>query len=467
MADGFDRRTFLGASAAAAVLGPSLAAVANASPGRRSPRGVAKNVIFMVSDGMSIGAFQLAHRYRELIHGTECAWSTLLRDPDVRVGLAATRSANSEVTDSAAASSAWSIGRRVDSGALNVTPDGARHEPVSRRIRRTGRAIGLVTTTRLTHATPAGLATISPDRHAEHGIANQLIAEDIDVMLGGGGQFLTREKLAALDDAAIVRTRDELRAHHAVLANGRTDAGKPRLVGVFSDDHMAYELDRRRTSQPSLAEMSRVAIDRLAGSKADGFVLQIEGGRVDHAAHACDAAALIHDQLAFDDAVATVLDWTARRDDTLVVVTTDHGNASPSLTLYGPSRFEHLANATASFETLFPRLGDEDVPAAGPRDLVREHTGVELNDDEIAIFDAARSGETVNAFKAMRAPHHVLGALLANHTGVSFVSGNHTAEDVLITAVGPGADRIPTFDHLTGTHHALVDVLDLPPAKPI
>lgn len=371
-----------------------------------------------------------------------------------------TASANSLVTDSAAASSAWSIGRKTDNGAICVMPDGSEGEPILVSAKRKGMATGLVSTTRVTHATPAAFVANVARRSQEDAIARQIIERRVDVVLGGGAEFFPDGLMARHEQVRVVRTAGELAAF------GFDGAGE-RVLGVFADGHMAYEIDRE-DEEPSLAMMSERALS-LLGGRGDGFVLQIEGGRVDHAAHANDAAGLVRDQLAFDDAVGVVAAWAARRDDTLVVVTSDHGNANPGLTLYlgqASDGLGVLASARWSFDWIAARLGalrDADaLTDDAARAVVREATGVDVGDEAWAmVMRAMVEGGVEDAFRARRSWMHVLGSALGNANGVGFVSGNHTADYTEVTAMGPGSERFGGLMDNTEVGAAVRAALDL------
>src|SRR4029434_4694557 len=112
-------------------------------------------------------------------------------------------------------------------------------------------------------------------------------------------------------------------------------AADARVLGLFWSDHLPYTIDRNRepamqSRVPTLAEMTSSALQNLSHSP-DGFLLQVEGGRVDHAAHDNDAASMLHDQLAFDDAIGVALEFAKEHGDTLVIITTDHGTGNPGL----------------------------------------------------------------------------------------------------------------------------------------
>src|SRR5690606_13249345 len=144
-----------------------------------------------------------------------------------------------------------------------------------------------VTTTRITHATPAAFIANVPDRGREDDVARQMLERGVDVALGGGARHFAPERLAAQRGLRVVRTRDELLG---------LDAAPGPVLGLFARSHMPYTLDRSE-SEPTLAEMARAALERLE-RHGGGFIVQIEGGRVDQAAHNNDAGAMVADQLA-------------------------------------------------------------------------------------------------------------------------------------------------------------------------
>lgn len=438
----------LGAAGLAAGVLPGARAQTPAPPIRSTSAtkpGRAKNVIFFVVDGMSIGTFTLAEMMRDVKGLGPSHWTRLWSRPGVRRALCKTHSADGWVTDSAAAGSAWGIGEHINNRAINVTPDGRSPKPILVTAGGMGKRTGLVTTTRLTHATPASFIANVPRRDFEAEIAGQMLDRRVDIAIGGGATHFDPLLGQHADALTLVRTKAEL------LTNANTEG---RLLGLFDDDHMRYELDRPG-SQPTLAEMTRVALDRL-NTAPDGFVLQVEGGRVDHAAHANDAAGTIADQIAFDQALGVVAEWSAERNDTLIIVTTDHGNANPGLAYYGAdgvASFERLAGATHSFEWIFAQAeagGGFDALI----DAVHAATGVELTADEIALLRRRFVDEQpVNAFDAANGKDAVLGSVLANHFGVSFMSPNHTADLVEVTAFGPGSESMPMLVDNTDLHH--------------
>ena len=215
---------------------------------------------------------------------------------------------------------------------------------------------GLVTTAEITHATPAGFAANSGSRDHAQLIAAQYLDRRIEVLLGGGRQFFDaakrldkRDLKAAYAKAgyAVVETRQDLET---------ACCSKP-LLGMFADSHLPYTIDHEadgglRGRVPTLAGMVKAALARLGS--APHFILQVEGGRVDHAAHNSDAAAAIRDQIALDEAIEVCLAFQKENPDTLIVATTDHGNSNLGLNGMGggyslsAAYFAHLAAVRAS-----------------------------------------------------------------------------------------------------------------------
>lgn len=454
------RRDFLRASLlTSAVFGAEPALSQTGTRKAAENKGRAKNVIFMVSDGMNVGALSLAKLYRSMVEEKQSHWLQLYRDRAVVRGLAETYSANSIVTDSAAAASAWGAGERVNNGAINVTPDGKRLKPLHPKLREHGIRTGLVTTATITHATPAGFVANVDSRGEEKEIAQQYLDRRVDVLLGGGRKFFDADLQGKYSAAGyeLVQNREALRKlGHASF--------KP-LLGLFADGYHAFEIDRKNVpalgaALPSLEEMTRAALARLRHAQ-DGFFLMVEGARIDHAGHANDAAASIHDQLAFDDAVGAVLEFIAQNPETLLIITTDHGCGGIQMNGvsaaanqgFGPG----LYNATTpsflrlkEFNRSLEWMSQNGVNGlSGPKlgEALKQYTGLTFKEDQVKALQGLKLPATSDVMKQF--------------TGVGWTSANHTSELVEFCALGPGSQLFSPYLINSGVHSLLLRAMEI------
>ncbi len=451
---GFNRRDFLFTGIAGGVLAASgLKAAGSVSPGGALSLSLgkrARNVIFMVSDGMSLGTLIMAERHQRRQAGRGTHWLGLYSRPEVRRGMMDTASANSLVTDSAAASSAWGGGVRVNNGSVNCAPDGRLSLPIMELAHSQGLRTGLVSTATITHATPAGFAAKVPLRADELQIACQYLERRIDVILGGGRKFFTPDlrpdRLDLVDQYS--------KAGYSVALDAAALSAAPAsgpLLGLFDEGHMPYSLDRASdpallATVPTLATMARAALARLESSPR-GFLLQVEGARIDHGAHANDIGALLYDQLAFDETLGVVLEWLKGRDDTLLIVTSDHGNSNPGLNGVGKAYadtdacFDLVARFRHTNTWVLEGLSATSTLAA-IRDRVVEGTGIALDDEELDIVRRALRAELRESYRVRNSALIAFAQVLANHISVGWTGISHTADFTELAALGPGSEPI-------------------------
>jgi alkaline phosphatase len=416
------------------------------------PRGIAraKNLIFLVVDGMSHGTLALAHHWNIRHKGERLNWMHLYERSGLHRSMQDTASLSSPVTDSAAAASAWGGGQRVHNGALNVTPEGKPLKPLLLHAKDAGKRVGLVSTCRITHATPAGFAANMPNRNNENAILQQYLEREIDVLLGGGARhFSQKNPNGGLLDYFqqfqktgyyLARTRGELKA---------ASRKHNRLLGIFSDSHVPYAIDRKNdpslTDTPSLPEMFEAALGQLNHSK-EGFVLQVEGGRVDHAGHANDPAAILQEQLEFDRCIPIATDFIEKHPDTLLIVTTDHGTGGCQLNGLGRAyqdsgpALDRINQFKHSFEWLEKRYktsGEFDA------DLFAYATGITPSEKQAKVIREAIKDPKITYLNSMMT--RAVADQLAATTATGWTSNNHTAENVELLAFGPGSKKIPGF----------------------
>lgn len=461
-----------------AALGTGFIGKSTAKQTKKSNFGDAKNVIFLVVDGMSAGTMAIADLVKQDQYGEKTNWVKLYEsDREYHRGLMDMASLNSTVTGSASAASSWGSGHRINNGAVNWGPNGEQYKTICEIFRDAGKGTGLVTTARITHATPSGFGINMSSRQMEDEIAKQYSERNYDVLMGGGDRHFRADGRSDGDDLystfesngyTVVKTKPEL--------NRATRNSK--LLGIFYDSHLPYMVDYNTLPElqknvPTLAEMSKAALERL-NQNENGFILQIEGGRVDHAAHGNDPAGLIYDQIAFDDAVKEVMDFTDGRDDTLVILTTDHGNANPGLSGLGsgygdsPEMMATLYDYKHSFEWMYSELGyhwsDDSlkgVTVKKIKDAVEYAMNTQITNEEGLMIKRSFEGKFRAPFRNRQGPAGVISGVLANYNGIYFIGTNHTADYVEIAAWGPGSDRIPTFVRNTALFDLMVDMADV------
>ncbi len=410
---------------------------------------IAKNIIFLVSDGMSSGTLNMADLLIRQKEGQSSNWIRLYQDNTLRRSLMDTASANSFVTDSAAAGSAWGGGVRVNNGVLNIAPNGEKPVPVLQKFKSDGKSVGCVTTVQITHATPASFCVNSSTRNAQPSIAEEYLKLRFDVMMGGGEEFFKaetrvdkRDLFGEYKDAGfeVVRNKKQMS-----MATG----DKP-LLGIFSEDGLPYAIDRENDPKlnkmiPSLAHMTKKAIELLQNNDK-GFVLQVEGGKVDWAAHGNDSAALLYDQLDFDKAIGEAMDFAMQDGETLVIVTTDHGNSNPGLFSgsQANNNFGRLHTTTASNEWVLSRISGENT-VAQIVDLIMEYQKIPLKTEEAAVLLQNYQLGGDGLYNPQNHPFHVLSAMQSAHTSIQWAGTNHSGDYVELAMFGPGSENLPGF----------------------
>ena len=421
-----------------------------------------KNLIIYIGDGMGPEAVGLLNAYAKYAE-------TSIYAPDRKtaleqamaagtLGLVYHDAADNLVTDSAASATQMASGRRALLEAVGIDRHGDPVETVLDKAQALGKSVGLVSDTRLTHATPACFAAHVPSRGQENDIAVQLIDKKIDVMLSGGLRHflpatvdkLPPERLAGLrnrfgDTVSMASKRTDERdlLAEAKTAGYRTiysldelkqATSAKRLLGLFALSGMPYRIDTVQKPDPAiptLTEMTETALTVLSRNP-EGFFLMVESGIIDWVEHDNDAGSLLHEMIRFDEALRALLNFVSDRSDTLLIVTADHdtggfgfsyskqdipapvpfpGNRYPD-SRYGPSAnfgsrtvLDKLYAQKMSYASLFRRLdettaGMSDVERASALEkLVRENTEFPITQEE-----AARILETEP--NAYRVPGH-------------------------------------------------------------
>lgn len=327
-----------------------------------------RNVILFVGDGMGVSTVTAARILEGQRRGESGEENSLAFDTFRNVSLIKTYSVNQQTSDSAPTMTAMVTGQKTKDGILSINSNVVRGDyktaagntltTILEQAEDAGLSTGVVSTARITHATPAACYAHSPDRDWEADsnlpddalaadfpdIARQLVefkhGDGLEVAIGGGREyFLPKTSTDPEDEGAVGRRADgrDLAAEWAskdgaafVWNQAQFDAIDPsttkHLLGLFERSHMEYEVDRAKDTagEPSLAEMTSKAID-IVSANPRGYFLMVEGGRIDHAHHAGNARRALEDAIALSDAVHRALEKTDA-NETLILVTADHSH---------------------------------------------------------------------------------------------------------------------------------------------
>ncbi len=276
-----------------------------------------RNIILFIGDGMGTEHIRAAGMYQ---HGSA---GTLTLESLPYTSTMTTYAADNPVTDSAASATAMATGHKVANGVLSIAYPGDEREleTLLERFHTHCKRAGLVTTTPATNATPAAFGAHEFSRSYYNNIANDYLTQTRpDILFGGGGYGLNPTN-AASAGYTVVLDRASMQALTPPLTG--------RVSGQFGVTNLPYEYDYfvgtdpGYTTLPHLSEMVTTALTLLENAP-NGFFLMVEGGRIDHAAHANHITRTVFEVLEFDRAVAVAYTWALSRTDTLLIVTADH-----------------------------------------------------------------------------------------------------------------------------------------------
>lgn len=433
-----------------------------------------KYLFVFIGDGMSTPQRMIADEFSRKIGRGPLAMDSLPFQSITR-----TCSADSLVTDSAAAATAIACGVKTQNGRLGVDSAGIPAESCAEVAKARGKKVGIVTSVTVTHATPAGFYAHRKNRGDAYGIATELADSGFDLFAGGGlgvsdGKSRKHERYSECGDAytycekkgyRIVRTKSEFMS---------LNPGCGKVLTKFTNGNLEYTIDATPgMEQPTLSEITGKAIEILDCD--DGFFLMVEGGRIDWAGHANDAATNLRDVLALDAAVKVALDFqNSHPEETLVIVTGDHETGGLSMGFSGTGYalyMERLAGQTMSvgrfdskareffsrsfedvkplveraFGLRFPSADPASSAKAGGKDpmtLTESEIGeIRRAYDHDVAFHKAKVEENLKYDGEKRYQLGGVCRLIVSHkSGIGWSSAHHTALPVLTSAKGCGAE---------------------------
>ncbi|KXU81423.1 alkaline phosphatase [Aeromonas enteropelogenes] len=426
-----------------------LAALGGAAQAQASD---AKNVILFIGDGMGPTVLTATRLYKV---GEEGNLEIMKLARSARIK---TFSNDAQTTDSAPSMAAYTTGVKMNNeviamssdtkavapgkdvngnkGINNCTSDNGKPVPTILELAKAaGKSVGAVTTTELTHATPAATYSHICHRDAAYAIAEQAVpggtgfntalGDGVDVLMGGGANHWTpynstSNKGGRADGRDLTAELTAQGYHYVTTKDELSGVNSGKVLGLFSaKSHLDYELDRvakgAASTQPSLSEMTAKAIDLLS-QNSQGYFLMVEGGRIDHALHGTNAKRSLTDAVALDEAVKTALGKVDLKD-TLIVVTADHDH---TMTING-----------------YSAKGNKVL------DLVKNGDGSTQNDVDGKPFTTLVFGNGPNRadVRPTLTSDQVMADDYLQETGVKLGSETHGGGDVMLFADGAGSSR--------------------------
>jgi alkaline phosphatase len=435
---------------------------------------VVRNVIVMIPDGTSASILSLARWYKfGACPADQCR---LAVDPHI-CGLVRTHNSDSPIGGSAPTGSTFATGYLSNAGFVAtygvssgksrdlvwLDPEKA-YRPLATILeaaKMQGKATGLIMTSQFTHATPADFSAHTHNRNELERIGRQMVHNNVNLVFGGGLDYLDPAKRKDGDDLfSVLRARDYQLV--TTLDDFRQLNPEDSLVyALFADVDLPYDLDRDPEQVPSLAEMTKKAIQILS-ENLNGFFLMVEGSKIDWAAHNNDAAGIITEYLAFDDAVKEAMSFANKDGYTAVVVVPDHGNSGISLgnqntghrytQLSVDTLIQPLKNCKATAVEIARRISQNPDKAVS---IFDNNTGINLTTSgQKQLLEAIQSSNVY-------ALPNTVANLISEQTYVGFTTHGHTGEDVMLAIYHPAGYRPEGIIKNNELNHYLRRIMDI------
>jgi len=429
------------------------------SPGCGGFQGNIKNVIVLISDGTSVPVLTLSRWYQwEVLNGD----ARLAVDPYLS-GLVKTHGSDAVIGDSAPTASTYFTGYWSRSGFVSTYPDQTPNDiypvdpsrafqplaTVGEAMRMLqGKSVGLVVTCEFPHATPAGAMSHNSNRSDYASIGSVMVHNGIDVMFGGGTNYINDAQKEYLGASGTGYIENDLNAFRGYSGN--------RLWALFGNTAQPYDIDRNAAAVPSLAEMTAKAIDMLSRNRK-GFFLMVEGSKVDWAAHYHDVIGAVTEYLAFDAAVKEAIEFARRDKNTLVLILADHGTGGISIggpktnatydTLSLESLVGPLRNIKLTPEGLAQKINADKIASGDIKTFVELYTGInDLSEAEIkSVLSAGNYFANIDLVAGLPKEERwklpmleaVFRSIISSRTVIGFTTGGHTGEDVFLASYHP------------------------------
>ncbi|KAK9240246.1 alkaline-phosphatase-like protein [Lipomyces kononenkoae] len=430
------------------------------------------NYVFFLPDGYGPASETFARDYANYVDES----TIKLPVDNLAIGYVRTKSLDSLVTDSAAAATAYACGIKTNNRAIGVDGDNIPCGTVLEAAKLDGYLTGLVVTSRITHASPAGFAAHVADRDMESEIAEQIVGYShplgrvVDVMMGGGKCFFlpkSNTDSCRDDDLDLWSIAEDV--YHWTMTSSRaafdsasdSDAVDIPFAFIPASGHMAYEVDRDPQLEPSLTDMAITALDilhRKAKEQDTGFFLFIEASRIDHGGHAHDPIAHLYDILEYNRAMLAVKRWVDDNDDTVLLSAADHecGGLTLGVPDYAwyPSVLTHADHSAQYYAAIYKNMRSFNYSAA-----MMESTLVDRVFGGYGIYNVTLA--EIAGLAITNTPAVFLGELLSSRAGINWSTLGHTAVDVTLFGHGLHTEKLVGNHDNTDVCHFMADQLGL------
>ena len=454
-----------------------------------------KNVILLIGDGMGPEAVGLAIYYNLFLNGPGKPLSLEKLMAAGNTGYCLTYQYGTVVSDSASAATALASGVKTRDAIIGKDHNGRSMKSLSDAALQRKKSVGIISNTRMTHATPAAFYAHSVHRDLENEIASQLIERgDIQVAFSGGAQHFIPEgtkveehpdlkgisKAAGWGGARRKDNRDliaeaKMKGYQFVSTDEQLKnldpSNKTKALGLFSASGFPSAIDRQpqhRTGVPTLTQMTEKALEILK-KNPEGFFLMVEGGQVDWVAHGNDVASVLQEMLELDEALGAITKFAGTNPETMVVVTADHdtgglaiaySNQNPPApvklasgetwkTKYNFAErtiFEKMAKQKKSFQKMMvdskgnPAALKKEVEQNSAFTITLEESAALLTRDSKGAFSATKDFLEFYVYGTGN-PSALMGRFFGKEMNTAWAVGTHTHTPVMIFGMGPGAER--------------------------
>lgn len=434
-----------------------------------------KYIFYFIGDGLGAAQRQAAEFYLQELNSNK--EKLFINTMDV-AGINTTYSKDSLVTDSAAGT-ALATGYKTNNGMISILPDGTKLKTLIEEAKENNMATGIISTTRLTHATPAVFASHNISRNNENEIAKEMAEFGVDFLAGGGYRhFITPNykglKSKRTDKNNLVELLEKNDYNVFLTENSTKDfmefnpSKKEKVFAAFTYSHLPYEIDRKNSNNtPSLSNITKKGIETLE-QYDNGFFMMIEAGRIDHAGHANDAKGAIMDVIEFDNSVKEAYEfYKNHKDETLIVVVGDHETGGMGLG-FGKNYFLDMAKLQDIKISVEDKLQGK---YNGNKDEYKLYIKNNLGIDNLIKKEEENLNRAMNIVdNKLEEDKNVYGGydpvaietthIISKRANIEWTTYAYTGTSIPMSAVGVGANNFSGYKDNTQIAKAMAELLN-------